>query len=70
MSQWRSKQLAALGKWAGLFTIFFMMFDLLIPSDFAAPMAFIITLLAIMHPENKPDRDAIKLPVIDIILEK
>lgn len=69
MSNWRSNQLAALGKWIGIYTVFFMLIDFIIPSEFAAPLAFAVTLLAIMHPDNKKDRDAIKLPVIDVILE-
>ena len=70
MSKWRSNQLKTLGKWAGINAIFFMAFDYFIPSDLAAGMAMLIVLLAFMHPENKTDRDALQIPVIDIILEK
>lgn len=70
MSQWRSKQIAALGKWTGINAIFFMVFNLFLHPNIASSLSFIIVFLAIMHPDNKKDRDAVKLPVIDIILEK
>lgn len=54
----------------GINAIFFMALDFFLPSDIASACSVSLVLLAIMHPENKTDRDAIKLPVIDVILEK
>ena len=65
----RSKQISTFGKWMAIYTVFFWVFFVVMPAFFAALFSFSIVLLAIMHPENRLDREAIQPEQIDIILE-
>jgi len=69
MSKWRSEQLRVLGKWVGVNAIFFILLDLVLPADFAAGIAMAIILLAFVHPANKQDRDALTVPIIELMSE-